>query len=110
MLYEVITGYVLANLMLQKASGMTYFSLLEKTNEDLGINFIIGWPQNYSDKQPSGHLIPAQAGCVITSYSIHYTKLYEPIMKFTPRSLLVFSNKRAYVIPLAFCNIRFART
>ncbi|MBN1952037.1 MAG: beta-lactamase family protein, partial [Bacteroidales bacterium] len=55
-------GYVLANLMIQKASGLTYAQLLEKTNKDLGINFIIGWPQDFNKNQPSGHLIPAQAG------------------------------------------------
>jgi len=55
-------GYVLANLMIQKASGLTYAQLLEKTNKDLGINFIIGWPQDFNKNQPSGHLIPAQSG------------------------------------------------
>jgi len=55
-------GYVLANLMIQKASGLTYAQLLEKTNKDLGTNFIIGWPQDFNKNQPSGHLIPAQAG------------------------------------------------
>jgi len=55
-------GYVLANLMIQKASGLTYAQLLEKTNKDLGINFIIGWPQDFNKNQPSGHLIPSQAG------------------------------------------------
>lgn len=55
-------GYVLANLMIQKASGLTYAQLLEKTNKDLGVNFIIGWPQDFNKNQPSGHLIPAQSG------------------------------------------------
>jgi CubicO group peptidase (beta-lactamase class C family) len=55
-------GYVLANLMIEKASGLTYAQLLEKTNKDLGVNFIIGWPQDYNKNQPSGHLIPAQSG------------------------------------------------
>ena len=55
-------GYVLANLMIQKASRLSYAQLLEKTNKDLGINFIIGWPQDFNKNQPSGHLIPAQAG------------------------------------------------
>lgn len=55
-------GYVLANLMIQKASGLNYSQLLEKTNKDLGVNFIIGWPQDINENQPSGHLIPAQSG------------------------------------------------
>lgn len=55
-------GYVLSNLMIQKASGLNYSQLLEKTNKDLGVNFIIGWPQVINANQPSGHLIPAQSG------------------------------------------------
>lgn len=55
-------GYVLANLMIQKASGLKYAQLVEKTNKDLGVNFIIGWPQVIDANQPSGHLIPAQSG------------------------------------------------
>ncbi|PKP52142.1 MAG: hypothetical protein CVT92_10265 [Bacteroidetes bacterium HGW-Bacteroidetes-1] len=55
-------GYVLANLMIQKASGMNYSQLLEKTNKDLGVNFVIGWPQVIDENQPSGHLIPSQSG------------------------------------------------
>ena len=55
-------GYVLANLMLQKASGLTYAQLLEKTNKELDLNFIIGWPQDFNENQPSGHLIPAESG------------------------------------------------
>ncbi len=55
-------GYVLANLMIQKATGLTYSELLEKTNKDLGINFIIGWPQDFNKNQPSGHLIPSESG------------------------------------------------
>jgi D-alanyl-D-alanine carboxypeptidase len=55
-------GYVLASLMLEKASGLKYAQLVEKINKDLGVNFIIGWPQNYSKVQPSGHLIPSESG------------------------------------------------
>jgi D-alanyl-D-alanine carboxypeptidase len=55
-------GYVLANLMIKRASGLNYSQLLEKTNKDLGVNFIIGWPQVINERQPSGHLIPAQSG------------------------------------------------
>jgi len=55
-------GYVLANLMIQKASGLSYAQLLEKTDKDLDVNFIIGWPQDFNKNQPSGHLIPSEAG------------------------------------------------
>lgn len=55
-------GYLLAALMLEKVSGLTYKQLLEKTNKDLGVNFIIGWPQDFSKNQPSGHLIPSESG------------------------------------------------
>lgn len=55
-------GYVLAYLMIKKASGLSYAQLLEKTNKDLGVNFIIGWPQDFNENQPSGHLIPSEAG------------------------------------------------
>ncbi len=55
-------GYVLANLMIQQASGLSYSQLLEKTNKDLGVNFLIGWPQDFNDNQPSGHLIPFESG------------------------------------------------
>lgn len=55
-------GYVLASLMLEKASGLTYKQLLEKTNHDIGVNFLIGWPADYDKSQPKGHLIPAESG------------------------------------------------
>jgi CubicO group peptidase (beta-lactamase class C family) len=55
-------GYVLASLMLERASGLSYKQLLEKTNHDLGINFLIGWPTDYYKSQPKGHLIPAESG------------------------------------------------
>lgn len=55
-------GYVLAGLMLEKVSGLTYKQLVEKTNKDLGLNFIIGWPQDFSENQPGGHLVPSESG------------------------------------------------
>jgi len=55
-------GYVLTALMLEKVSGLTYKQLVEKTNKDLGVNFIIGWPQDFRKNQPSGHLIPSESG------------------------------------------------
>jgi D-alanyl-D-alanine carboxypeptidase len=55
-------GYVLASLMLVKSSGLTYAQLVEKINKDLALDFMIGWPQDFSENQPSGHLIPAESG------------------------------------------------
>jgi CubicO group peptidase (beta-lactamase class C family) len=55
-------GYVLAALMLEKASGLSYKQLVEKTNSDLDVNFTIGWPQDFSKNQPYGHLIPSESG------------------------------------------------
>lgn len=55
-------GYVLAALMLEKASGITYRQLVEKTNRDLGTHFQIGWPRDFGTDQPSGHLIPSESG------------------------------------------------
>jgi CubicO group peptidase (beta-lactamase class C family) len=55
-------GYVLAALMLEKASGLTYKQLVEKTNRDVDVNFIIGWPQDFGENQPAGHLIPSESG------------------------------------------------
>ena len=55
-------GYLLAALMLEKVSGLTYKQLVEKTNKDLDVNFVIGWPQDFSKNQPSGHLVPSEAG------------------------------------------------
>lgn len=55
-------GYVLAALMLEKASGLTYKQLVDKTNKDLGLNFRIGWPQDFGRNQPAGHLIPSESG------------------------------------------------
>jgi len=55
-------GYLLASLMLEKASGSTYDQLLKKTNKDIGTDFQIGWPRDSNDFQPSGHLIPAESG------------------------------------------------
>ncbi len=55
-------GYVLACLMIEKASGLKYSQLLNKTNSDLGVDFFIGWPLDFSDNQPSGHLVPSESG------------------------------------------------
>jgi CubicO group peptidase (beta-lactamase class C family) len=55
-------GYVLACLMIEKASGLRYAQLLDKTNSDLGVDFFIGWPLDFSNNQPGGHLIPSESG------------------------------------------------
>jgi CubicO group peptidase (beta-lactamase class C family) len=55
-------GFLLASLMMEKSSGLPYSVLVEKINKDLDVNFIIGWPQDFSKNQPSGHLIPSEAG------------------------------------------------
>ncbi|MCB0283802.1 MAG: beta-lactamase family protein [Calditrichaeota bacterium] len=55
-------GYVLACLMIEKASRFSYSQLLNKMNNDLGLEFFIGWPLDYNENQPSGHLIPAESG------------------------------------------------
>lgn len=55
-------GFLLAALMLEKASGLTYPELVDKINKDLDVNFIIGWPLDFSNDQPSGHLIPSEEG------------------------------------------------
>jgi CubicO group peptidase (beta-lactamase class C family) len=55
-------GYLLASLMLEKASGLSYAQLIAKTNEDLGVNFQIGWPMSNGKFQPSGHVVPKERG------------------------------------------------
>ncbi len=55
-------GYLLASLMLEKASGLSYAQLLAKTDKDLGLGFQIGWPMRDGKFQPSGHLIPKEQG------------------------------------------------
>lgn len=55
-------GYVLASLMIEKASGLTYAQLLNKLNSELDVDFFIGWPLDYGKNQPCGHLIPSESG------------------------------------------------
>jgi len=55
-------GYLLASLMLEKASGLSYAQLLAKTDKDLKVNFQIGWPKSDGKFQPCGHLIPKEQG------------------------------------------------
>jgi len=55
-------GYLLASLMLEKASGLSYAQLLAKTDKDLDVNLQIGWPTSDGKFQPCGHLIPKEQG------------------------------------------------
>ncbi|HTX18401.1 MAG TPA: serine hydrolase domain-containing protein [Bacteroidota bacterium] len=54
--------YLLASLMLEKASGMSYAQLIARTNKDLDLDFQIGWPKSEGKFQPSGHLVPKEQG------------------------------------------------
>jgi len=55
-------GYLLAALMLEKVSNKTYEQLLEKTNQDLGVEFKIGWPRQHDNNQPTGYISPVELG------------------------------------------------
>ncbi|MEN8115567.1 MAG: serine hydrolase domain-containing protein [Bacteroidota bacterium] len=55
-------GYLLAALMLEKVSNKTYKQLLEKTNQDLGVDFQIGWPRQLDNNQPVGYISPIELG------------------------------------------------
>lgn len=55
-------GYLLASLMLEKASGQSYAQLLARTDRDLGLDIQIGWPKKDGKFQPCGHLIPKEQG------------------------------------------------
>ncbi|HKS38460.1 MAG TPA: serine hydrolase domain-containing protein [Verrucomicrobiae bacterium] len=55
-------GYLLAAMMLERVSGKTYEELIEQLNEDLKLDFRIGWPRLHGADQPAGHIIPVQQG------------------------------------------------
>jgi len=55
-------GYLLAALMLEKVSNKTYEQLLEEINNDLGVNFQIGWPRKQNNNQPVGYISPIELG------------------------------------------------
>ena len=55
-------GYLLAALMLEKVSYKTYEQLLEKFNQDLNVDFQIGWPRNLGNNQPVGYISPIELG------------------------------------------------
>ena len=48
-------GYVLAALMLEKASGKTYRELLEETMDDLNLDWFVGFPNKETPENPWGH-------------------------------------------------------
>jgi len=49
-------GYVIAALMLEKASGKSYKMLLDEVMNDLDLSYFIGFPNKESEKFPWGHL------------------------------------------------------
>lgn len=53
-------GYLLAALMLEKVSNKTYEQLLEKFNQDLNVDFQIGWPRKLGNNQPVGYISPIE--------------------------------------------------
>jgi D-alanyl-D-alanine carboxypeptidase len=55
-------GYLLASLMLEKASNKTYEQLIEKINKDLSLDFQIGWPRQLNSNQPVGYISPIELG------------------------------------------------
>ena len=55
-------GYLLATLMLEKVSGKTYDQLIGKLNQDLDVDFQIGWPKQINKFQPNGHLVLNEQG------------------------------------------------
>ena len=55
-------GYLLAALMLEKVSNKTFEQLVDELNQDLKIDFKIGWPRNHGKCQPTGHVIHKELG------------------------------------------------
>lgn len=49
-------GYVLAALMLEKASGKSFSKLLDELMNDLDLSYFIGFPNKENDMYPWGHL------------------------------------------------------
>lgn len=48
-------GYIIAALMLEKASGKTYENLVQKTMQDLHLGYFIGFPNHEDPRYPWGH-------------------------------------------------------
>jgi len=55
-------GYLLAALMLEKVSNKKYEQLLEKINQELSVDFQIGWPRQLNKNQPVGYIVPSELG------------------------------------------------
>jgi D-alanyl-D-alanine carboxypeptidase len=55
-------GYLLAAMMLERASGKSYEELIQQLDADLKVDFRIGWPQQYGADQPQGNVIPIEQG------------------------------------------------
>lgn len=67
-------GYVLAALMLEKASGKSFNKLLDKIMNDLDLSYFIGFPNKENDMFPWGHL--EQNGSLTSLAPDHSYKLH----------------------------------
>lgn len=48
-------GYVIASLMLEKKSGLSFEALADKYLKELKLDYFIGFPNKETDKNPAGH-------------------------------------------------------
>ncbi len=48
-------GFVIASLMMERASGKSFETLLEETFAELGVDYFIGFPDKQNHLYPSGH-------------------------------------------------------
>ena len=53
-------GFIAAGLMLEKASGVTLEELIMKLSDDTNLDLYIGWPVDYNQEQPKGHINPQE--------------------------------------------------
>jgi CubicO group peptidase (beta-lactamase class C family) len=51
-------GYIAAGLMLEKASGFKWEEMMMKLSDELNLDLLIGWPDDFEPKQPKGHINP----------------------------------------------------
>ena len=70
-------GYVIATLMLERASGKSFEELLKKTLNELNLDYFIGFPDKQNHLYPSGHWV--EDSILITLPTTHPYKLM-PIM------------------------------
>jgi len=70
-------GYVIATLMLERASGKSFEELLKKTLTELDLDYFIGFPDKQNHLYPSGHWV--EDSILITLPTTHPYKLM-PIM------------------------------